>query len=68
MCLLFSETQQEVDVPVSLQQLEVCVAEKDSDLKETAKFARIQEREHFFKKIESLKIKKILSSHFKLLL
>jgi hypothetical protein len=35
----------------------VCVAEKDSDLKQTAKFARIQEREHFSKTIESLKIK-----------
>ena len=34
-----------------------CVDEKDSDLKETAKFAQIQEREHFSKKIESLKIK-----------
>jgi hypothetical protein len=34
----------------ALQQLEVCVAEKDSDLKETAKFARIQEREHFPRK------------------
>ena len=35
----------------------MCVAKKDSDLKEMAKFARIQEREHFSKTIESLKIK-----------
>ena len=35
----------------------MCVAKKDSDLKQTAKLARIQEREHFSKAIESLKHK-----------